>query len=129
MENEDKKYGMLDDLITDALEDGSFTSVPGGLTARVMRKIEKPDILKELAFESTMKVGLVIATFVILTTTFLVLGIADIHTVGIFMGKYRAIIFPVAVLILFTWLFNDIILKYMFRRSGIEGGSDGVMEL
>ncbi len=110
-------YGMLDKLIDEALGEAPGRMMPSGLTARVMEKVAKPDILKELAFESTLKIGLVIALFVILATSFLLFGITDLHSVEMFLVKYKQILLPLSLVTLFTWLFNDIVLKYLFRRK------------
>ncbi len=117
MKSEGKSYDMLDKLIDEALGEAPGVPLSAGFTSRVLEKIEKPDILKELAFESTLKVGLVIGLLVILATSFLLFGISDLHSVETFVLKYKQVIIPVALLMLFTWLFNDIVLKYMFWRS------------
>ena len=124
MNKEGKYYRALDQLIDEALGEAPGMPLPPGFTSRLMRKVGKRDVIRELALESTLKISLVVGAFVVLSTTFLVLGITDLHAMQSFLEKYRIIILPGAGGILFTWLFNDIILKYMFRKAG---GSDGVM--
>jgi hypothetical protein len=94
-------------------------------TSKVMRRVERRDILRELALESTMKMSVVVGAFVVLSTTFLLLGIADLHAMESFLEKYRMLILPGAGILLFTWLFNDIILKYLLHRPAGEGLTAG----
>ncbi len=116
MNSEGRKYRILDELIDEVLSE-SPRALPEDFTSRVLERVEQPGILKELAFESTMKIGLVIGVFIILATSFILFGIADLHTVGAFLSSHRSILIPATVVILFSWLFNDVVLKYMMRKA------------
>lgn len=117
MKGDDLKYDRIDQMIEEALKEAPAGPVPGNISSRVLVRIESTPVLKELAMESTLKLSLVIGVFVVLVTSLILFGVADLYTLQGIIEKYRMIIIPALIISLFTWLFNDIVLKYLFRKS------------
>jgi len=121
MKGDERIYGNLDQMIDDALGEVPAGHVPNDIASKVLVRIDQVPVIRELAFESTLKLSLVIGVFVVLVTSLLLFGIADVNTLEAFIEKNRMILFPALFMILFTWLFNDIVLKYLFRKSEPKG--------
>lgn len=117
MKNEDKKYDALDRLIDETLSAAPDVMIPVDFTERVMHKIEKPSVIRELVVETSMKIGIVAGTLLVLFVSFLVAGMTNLYTIEYFLYSYSPYLIPVALIILFTWIFNDVLLPYLFSKS------------
>lgn len=117
MKNEVKKFDALDRLIDETFSAAPDVMIPVDFTERVMHKIEKPSVIRELVVETSMKIGIVAGTLLVLFVSFLVAGMTNLYTIEYFLYSYSPYLIPVALIILFTWIFNDVLLPYLFSKS------------
>jgi len=118
MKNIEKKNDSLDRLIEEILSAEPEQMLAADFTDRVMYKIEKPSLIRELAVETFMKIGIVAGILLVLFVSFLITGMTNLYTIEYFLLSYSQYIIPLALIILFTWIFNDVLLPYLFSRSG-----------
>jgi len=117
MKNKVNNEDALDRLIDEMLSTEPEQMLEADFTDRIMYKIEKPSLIRELAVETFMKIGIVAGTLLVLFISFLVAGMTNLYRIEYFLLSYTSYIIPLALIILFTWIFNDVLLPYLFSKS------------
>ncbi len=115
----DKISERMDALIDEALQEAPQIPVPPGFPEKVMARIEKQSYLREIVQEAYLKAGLVAGLIFVLLASLMITGFISLRQIGHFIGQYIPIITAISFIILFTWLLNDVALKYVLGKKGL----------
>lgn len=107
-------------LIDETLQEIPQNPLPKDFTEKVMAKLEKRTYLQEIVQEASLKALVVAGLILVLLTSLLSAGFISFEQITDFVLIHARIITLLSSVLLFTWLFNDVLLKYLFiykRRS------------
>ncbi|HYX05856.1 MAG TPA: hypothetical protein VE912_03905, partial [Bacteroidales bacterium] len=85
MKNKVNNEDALDRLIDEMLSTEPEQMLEADFTDRIMYKIEKPSLIRELAVETFMKIGIVAGTLLVLFISFLVAGMTNLYRIEYFL--------------------------------------------
>jgi hypothetical protein len=108
----------IDAIITEALHEEPGHSIPAFLAEKIMKKIRKQMILQELFNEFFLKLSLVSGVLVAFFIILLITGIEYSHSLLSGITSHWQMISIVIFSIAFTFMADQIFLKYFLRKSG-----------
>lgn len=107
----------LDGMIDKALGEPPDYIIPDSFTDKLVKKLEKQLAWKELLAEFGLKAGLVLAALVIMAVCLIFPAKNDPAPLIQWIGNNRFIVTGIIGVGLFTFVFNQVLLKYMFKKS------------
>jgi hypothetical protein len=116
MEMKDFKEN-IDNLIDDSLRQPPDFIIPASFTDDLVKKIEKHLAWKELLSEFGIKAGLVVAALLIMVICLIFPAKNDPVPWLEWIARNRFIVSGLIGVVMFTVLFDQILLKFMFRRN------------
>jgi len=108
----------LDGLIDDALRQPPDFIIPDTFTSLLVKKLEKQLAWKELLSEFGLKAGLVIAALIIMVTCLVFPAKTDPLPWINWIARNRFMVTGLIGVGIFIVLFDQILLKFLFRRTG-----------
>ena len=109
----------MDRLIQEALRTPPDIMIPSSFTDKLVSKLEKRLVFKEIFMEFSLKIGLVLGAIAILVL-FLIFPFPTREStspVFDFMKNYWQIALSVIIVIFFTFFFDQVFMRFIFRRS------------
>jgi len=107
-----------DYLIYDALRQPPDFIIPDAFTSRLVKKLEKQLAWKELLSEFGLKAGLVMAALIIMVICLIFPAKSDPLPWINWIARNRFMVTGLMGVGIFIALFDQILLKFMFRRTG-----------
>jgi hypothetical protein len=108
----------LDGMIAKALQEPPDYNIPDSFTDELVKKLEKQLAWKELLSEFGLKSGLVLASLLIMTICLVFPAKNDPAPLIQWITRNRFIVSGLIGVGLFTFIFDQVVLKYMFKKSG-----------
>lgn len=108
----------LDGMLNDALHQPPGYFIPDSFTDDLVKKLEKHLAWKELLSEFGLKAGLVILALVVMAVALIFPAKTNPAPFIQWLAVNRFIVAGVLGVALFTFVFDQLILKYFFKRSG-----------
>jgi hypothetical protein len=108
----------LDGMIDKALREPPDYIIPDSFTEELVRKLEKQLAWKELLSEFGLKSGLVLASLGIMTICLIYPAKNDPAPFIQWVANNRFILSGIIGVGIFTFIFDQMVLKYMFKKSG-----------
>ena len=103
----------VDAIFREALQNNNDLNIPDGLAEKIVRKLEKKILLRELIIELLLKTGLVIGSLILLTLVFLLLkGRAVLNWLINRTVDNWQIIVPLLVIVFFTVIIDQVGIKF-----------------
>jgi len=104
-------------MISEALKAEPDLSLSSTFTDKLVGKVKRYLVWKELFTEFAMKIGLVAGTFIVLGICLIFRSPIEINPVILFLFKNKQIIIVLGILILFTYFIDQVLLRYFFRKK------------
>ena len=108
----------LDGMIGKALHEPPDYVIPDSFTDELVKKLEKQLAWKELLSEFGLKAGLVLGSLIIMTICLVFPAKNDPAPFIQWIAGNRFIVSGIIGVGLFTFIFDQVVLKYMFKKSG-----------
>lgn len=109
--------GNLDGIIDEALRQPPDLTIPDSFTSDLVKRLEKQLAWKELLAEFGLKAGLVLAALVIMGICLVFPAKTDPAPLIQWIMNNRFIVTGILGVGLFTFIFDQVVLKYMFKKS------------
>jgi hypothetical protein len=107
----------LDDLMDEAFSSFPALNMPDGFTDRLIRRVERKLIWQTLLTEFGLKVGIIAGTLAVLVAAFFLLsGNGKPALYHIILSNWQFVA-ALVIAVFFTFLFDQVLLKYLFSRS------------
>jgi len=119
METKKELFDPMDKLIQEALQTPPEFTIPPSFTDKLVAKVGKRIVFNEIFMEFSLKIGLVLGALAILVL-FLLFPFPTRETtspVFDFIGNYWQIASSVVIVIFFTYFFDQVFMRFIFRRS------------
>ena len=107
----------LDGMLDDALHQPPGYFIPDSFTDELVKKLEKHLAWKELLSEFGLKAGLVILALVVMAVALIFPAKTNPAPFIQWLALNRFMVAGVVGVALFTFVFDQLILKYFFKRS------------
>ncbi|MEI7490699.1 MAG: hypothetical protein WCK92_04810 [Bacteroidota bacterium] len=107
----------LDGLIDDSLREPPDFDFPDDFTDKLVKKLEKQLAWQELLTELGLKTGLVLLALIVMGICLIFPAKTDPAPLLQWVAGHRAIVCGSIGIGLFTFVFDQLVLKYMFKRS------------
>ncbi|MEI8005135.1 MAG: hypothetical protein WCI48_02940 [Bacteroidota bacterium] len=108
----------IDSMIADSLRQPPDFIIPASFTENLVKKLEKQLAWKELLSEFGLKAGLVLAALIVMLICLVFPAKNDPVPWLDWIAKNRFIVTGLIGVVMFTVLFDQILLKFMFRKTG-----------
>lgn len=103
----------VDAIFREALQNNNDLIIPDGLAEKIVRKLEKKILLRELIIDLLLKTGLVVGSLILLTLVFLLLkGRAVLNWLINRTVDNWQIIVPLLVIVFFTIIIDQVGIKF-----------------
>lgn len=116
MNTEKKKYDDLDVLINTAMHAEPDARLTAGFTDLFIRKIQRRIVWRELLTDFSFKMGIVLLVLGVFAAIYFFVMVKDPAVLVSFISGSWKIIAAVSVVVLFTFLTDQVFLKYLFRN-------------
>lgn len=116
MEKTDKREE-LKAILDEALQEFPEIHLPPAFTDRLIRKIETRLAWRDLLAEFGLKLGLVIGALAILAIVLLIPGKKQEVSALAFVVRNWFLVAAIACIFLFTFFFDQVFLRFLFRRN------------
>jgi|GEM_PF-607023 len=117
MNSDRKNQNEIESMISEALKAEPDLSLSSTFTDKLVGKVKRYLVWKELFTEFAMKIGLVAGTFIVLGICLIFRSPIEINPVILFLFKNKQIIIVLGILILFTYFIDQVLLRYFFRKK------------
>ena len=108
----------IDSMIDDSLRQPPDFDIPASFTDDLVKKLEKQLAWKELLSEFGLKAGLVLAALLIMVGCLIFPAKNDPIPWIDWIARNRFMVTGLIGVVMFTLLFDQILLKFMFRKTG-----------
>ena len=108
----------IESLIDDSLRQPPDFIIPASFTDDLVRKLEKQLAWKELLSEFGLKAGLVLAALIVMLICLIFPAKNDPLPWLDWIARNRFMVTGLIGVVMFTVLFDQILLKFMFRKTG-----------
>ncbi len=108
----------IDSMIDDSLRQPPDFIIPASFTDKLVKKLEKQLAWKDLLSEFGIKTGLVVAALVVMLICLIFPAKNDPVPWLDWIARNRFIVTGLIGVLMFTILFDQILLKFMFRKTG-----------
>lgn len=115
MTHEQIKNNELDKLIRNALKSNDELVMPSSLSDKIVQKIEKKILLRELILELSFKVGLILGSLIMLAGVFVCINGSSVlvRLYDYFVNRWQ-IITSLLIIVLITILIDQIGLRFYY---------------
>lgn len=115
----------IDDLINEALRTEPDYFLSSSFTDKLVIKVRRNLIWKELVTEFALKIGLIIIALIILTVCLIFPSTKEGNPVILYIMNNLHFAGIIGFLVLFTFFIDQVILKYFFRKKVLTERSSG----
>jgi hypothetical protein len=117
MNTERKEHEKIEALINEALRSEPGFQLSSNFTDRLVKKVQRYLLWKEIFTEFALKIGIVAGILLILLICLFFPFMKEGNPFLIFLAENRPVVLSVAFIILFIFFIDQVLLKYFFRKQ------------